>query len=631
MAKKQFKAESKRLLDLMINSIYTNKEIFLREIISNANDAIDKLYYLCLTDETARGKASDFSIHVDFDKEAGTITVTDNGIGMTKEELEDNLGTIAKSGSLAFKENMTEEDEEKAANIIGQFGVGFYSAFMVADRVTVTTLSYKSEQAYRWVSDGVDGYTVTECDKNDVGTSIEMHLKEDTEDVKYSEFIDEYRLKNLIKTYSDYIRHPIKMNVTKYKEVGEGEDKKREPYTELDTVNSMIPLWQKNKKEVTEEELDSFYKDTFYDFEKPLLTVQTYTEGMISYKSLLFVPSALPYNYYTKDFEKGLKLYSSGVLIMDKCGDLLPDHFRFVKGVVDSEDLSLNISREMLQQDKQLKVIAGSIEKKIKSELKKLLDSDREKYEKFFSVFGLQLKYGVVSDYGINKDKLKDLLLFRSLKEEKMITIAEYIAAMGEDQKHIYYACGETAAKIGALPQVELVRDKGYDMLMLTDEVDEFVMQILGAEGEKDFCSINSENADLLDKSDEEKATAAEEENKEMLDFLKDTLKDKVTEVVISKKLKSHPVCLSSTGPVTLEMEKYFAQIPGEEETRPKAQRVLELNASHSVFEKLKALYGADKEKAGKLAEVLYSQSLLIAGLPIDDPSAYTELVCEML
>lgn len=631
MAKKQFKAESKRLLDLMINSIYTNKEIFLREIISNANDAIDKLYYLSLTDEAARGKCSDFSIRVDFDKEARTITVSDNGIGMTKEELEDNLGTIAKSGSLAFKENMTAEDEEKAANIIGQFGVGFYSAFMVADKVTVTTLSYKSEQAYRWVSDGIDGYTVTECDKDSVGTTIEMHIKEDTEDVKYSEFVDEYHIKSLIKTYSDYIRHPIKMNITKYKEVGEGEDKKSEAYTELDTVNSMVPLWQKNKKEVTEEELKSFYRDTFYDFEEPILTVQTSTEGMVSYKSLLFVPAALPYNYYTKDFEKGLKLYCSGVLIMDKCGDLLPDHFRFVKGVVDSEDLSLNISREMLQQDKQLKVIATSIEKKIKSELKKLMDSDREKYEKFFSVFGLQLKYGVVSDYGINKEKLKDLLLFRSLKEDKMITIAEYIAAMGEDQKHIYYACGETVAKIGSLPQVELVKDKGYDMLMLTDEVDEFVMQVLGAEGEKDYCSINSDNADLLDKSDEEKATAAEEENKEMLDFLKEALKDKAAEVVISKKLKSHPVCLSSTGPVTLEMEKYFAQIPGEEEQKPKAQRVLELNANHPVFDRLKTAYVDDKDKAAKLAEVLYCQALLIAGLPIDDPSAYAELVCEML
>ncbi len=631
MAKRQFKAESKRLLDLMINSIYTNKEIFLREIISNANDAIDKLYYLSLTDEAARGKCSDFSIRVEFNKDARTVTVSDNGIGMTEEELTDNLGTIARSGSLAFKENMTAEDEEKAANIIGQFGVGFYSAFMVADKVTVTTLSYKSDKAFRWVSNGIDGYTVTECEKESVGTTIEMHLKEDTEEFKFSEFLDEYRLKNLIKTYSDYIRHPIKMKVTKYKEEGEGEDKKSVPYTEEDTVNSMVPLWQKSKNDVTEEELKAFYKDTFYDFEEPILSVHTSTEGLVSYKSLLFVPSALPYDYYTKDFQKGLRLYSSGVLIMDKCEDLLPDHFRFVKGVVDSEDLSLNISREMLQQTSQLKTIAGSIEKKIKSELKKLLTNDREKFEKFFSVFGLQLKYGIVSDYGMNKDKLKDLLLFRSLKEDKMITISEYIAAMGEDQKHIYYACGETAAKIGALPQVELVRDKGYDMLMLTDEVDEFVMQTLRAEGEKDYCSINSENADLLDSADEEKAKTAEKENKEMLEFLKSSLSGKAAEVIISKKLKSHPVCLSTTGPVTLEMEKYFAQIPGDEEQKPKAQRVLELNASHSVFSKLKELYATDKDRAGKLCNILFAQATLIAGLPIDDPAAYTELVCELL
>ena len=631
MAKKQFKAESKRLMDLMINSIYTNKEIFLREIISNANDAIDKLYYLSLTDEAARAAGSDFSIRVDFSKEDRTVTVTDNGVGMTKEELDENLGTIARSGSLAFKENMTAEDEEKAANIIGQFGVGFYSAFMVADRVTVMTRSYKSEQGYKWVSDGVDGYTVTDFDKATVGTVIEMRLKEDTEEFKFSEFLDEYRLKHLIKTYSDYIRHPIVMEVTKYREEGEGEDKQSVSYTEDETVNSMVPLWQKSKSEVTEEELKSFYKDTFYDFEEPLLTVHTATEGLVSYKSLLFVPSALPYDYYTKDFKKGLKLYSSGVLIMDKCEDLLPDHFRFVRGVVDSEDLSLNISREMLQQTSQLKSIAGSLEKKIKSELKKLLTSDPEKYEKFFSVFGLQLKYGVVSDYGINKDKIKDLLIFRSLKEDKMITIADYIAAMGEDQKHIYYACGETVANIGSLPQVELVKDKGYDMLMLTDEVDEFVMQTLRAEGDKDYCSVNSDNADLLDDAAEEKAKSAEEENREMLDFLKEALSGKAAQVVISKKLKTHPVCLSTTGPVTLEMEKYFAQMPGDEAMKPKAQRVLEINAEHPIFARLSALYGEDKEKAGKLARVLLAQATLIAGLPIEDPAEYTEILCQLL
>ncbi len=631
MAKKQFKAESKRLLDLMINSIYTNKEIFLRELISNANDAIDKLTYLALTDEAARAALGEPAIRVEFSKDEGTITITDNGIGMTKEELEENLGTIARSGSLAFKENMTAEEENEAANIIGQFGVGFYSAFMVADKVTVTSRSYKAEQGYKWVSDGIDGYSVAECDKDSVGTVIELHLKEDTEEVSYSEFCDEYRLKNLIKTYSDYIRHPIIMEVTKYKEVGEGEDKTREAYTEEDTINSRIPLWQKSKSEVTEEELQSFYKDTFYDFEAPILSVQTATEGLVSYKSLLFVPAKTPYNYYTKDFEKGLKLYSSGVLIMDKCADLLPDHFRFVKGVVDSEDLSLNISREMLQQTHQLKTIGTSIEKKIKSELKKLMGADREKYEKFFEAFGLQLKYGVVSDFGLNKDKLKDLLIFRSLKEDRFITIAEYIAAMGEDQKHIYYACGESLAMISGLPQVELVRDKGYDMLMLTDEVDEFVMQTLGAEGEKDYCSINSENADLLDKTEEEKAEEAEKENKELLEAVKTALSGKVAEVVVSKKLKTHPVCLSTTGPVTLEMEKYFAQIPGDEEQKPKAQRVLELNASHPVFEKLKTAFDEDKTRGEALAELLYGQALLIAGLPIEDPAAWTETVLKLI
>lgn len=631
MAKKQFKAESKRLLDLMINSIYTNKEIFLRELISNANDAIDKLSYLALTDEQARAALSEPTIRVEFSKENGTITVTDNGIGMTKEELEENLGTIARSGSLAFKENMTAEEENEAANIIGQFGVGFYSAFMVADKVTVTTRSYKSEQGYKWISDGIDGYSVAEADKKEVGTVIEMHLKEDTEEVKYSEFLDEHRLKNLIKTYSDYIRHPIVMEVTKYKEEGEGDDKKQVSYTEEDTVNSRIPLWQKSKNEVTEEELNGFYKDTFYDFEDPILAVQTNAEGLVAYKSLLFVPAKTPYNYYTKDFEKGLRLYSSGVLITDKCEELLPDHFRFVKGVVDSEDLSLNISREMLQQTSQLKTIANGIEKKIKSELKKLMSADREKYEKFFAAFGLQLKYGVVSDFGMNKDKLKDLLIFRSLKEEKLISIAEYIAAMPEEQKHIYYACGDSLSMIGGLPQVELLRDKGYDMLMLTDEVDEFVMQTLAAEGEKDYCSINSDNADLLDKNDEEKAEEAEKENKELLAFVKEALSGKVFEVIISKKLKSHPVCLSTSGPVTLEMEKYFAQMPGDEGQKPKAQRVLELNAAHPVFAKLKTAFEGDKVRAKALSELLYGQALLIAGLPIDDPAAWTETVLGLI
>ncbi len=631
MAKKQFKAESKRLLDLMINSIYTNKEIFLRELISNANDAIDKRHFLSLTEEAARIPAENLEIGVAFSKDDRTMTITDNGIGMTKEELEENLGTIAHSGSLAFKENMTAEEESEAANIIGQFGVGFYSAFMVADKVTVYTRSYKSEQGFKWVSDGLEGYTITECDKADIGTVIEMHLKEDTDDFKFSDFLDEYRIKNLIKTYSDYIRYPIKMEVTKYKDEGEGEDKKSVTYKETETVNSMVPLWQKSKSEVSDEALAAFYKDTFYDYEEPVLSIHTSTEGLVSYKALLFVPSALPYNYYSKDFQKGLKLYSSGVLIMDRCEELLPDHFRFVKGVVDSEDLSLNISREMLQQTSQLKTIAGGIEKKIKSELKKLLTNDRERFEKFFSVFGLQLKYGIVSDFGMNKDKLKDLLIFRSLKEDKFVTISEYIAAMPEDQKHIYYACGQSVASVGSLPQTELIKDKGYDMLILTDEVDEFVMKTLGAEGEKDYMSITAENADLMSDTEEEKAKTAGEENKEMLDFLKEALSGKAADVVVSKKLKSHPVCLSVTGPVTLEMEKYFAQMPGDEAQKPKAQRVLELNAVHPVFERLKNYFENDKDKAEKLVQVLFAQATLIAGLPIDDPAGYTELLCELL
>ena len=627
----QFRAETCKLLNILTHSLYTNHEIFLRELLSNASDALEKVRFLQATGGEVRDPELPLEIRIKADKENHVLTIADTGIGMSEQEMIDNLGTIARSGSLAFKENMTAEEENEAANIIGQFGVGFYSAFMVADKVTVLTRSYKSEQGYKWVSDGVDGYTVTEVDKTDVGTVIEMHLKEDTEEVKYSEFCDEYRLKSLIKTYSDYIRHPIVMKVTKYKEEGEGEDKKQVSYTEDDTVNSRIPLWQKSKNDVTEEELNGFYKDTFYDFEDPLLAVQTNAEGLVAYKSLLFVPAKTPYNYYTKDFEKGLKLYSSGVLITDKCEELLPDHFRFVKGVVDSEDLSLNISREMLQQTHQLKTIANGIEKKIKSELKKLMGSDREKYEKFFAAFGLQLKYGVVSDFGANKDKLKDLLIFRSLKEDKYISIAEYIAAMPEEQKHIYYACGESLSMIGGLPQVELIRDKGYDMLMLTDEVDEFVMQTLHTEGEKDYCSINSEGADLLDKSDEEKAETAEKENKELLEFVKEALSGKVFEVIVSKKLKTHPVCLSTSGPVTLEMEKYFAQMPGDEAQKPKAQRVLELNAAHPVFEKLKTAFDTDKDRAKAVSELLYGQALLIAGLSVDDPAAWTETVLGLI
>ncbi len=628
MAKKQFKAESKRLLDLMINSIYTNKEIFLREIISNASDASDKLHYLSLTDELAREKMGELSIKVTVDKENRILTVTDKGIGMTKEELENNLGTICKSGSLQFKEDMSEDEEKDAVNIIGQFGVGFYSAFMVADTLTVNSLSYKDDTAYSWTSVGADGYTIKECDKQTVGTEIVMHIKEDTQDIKYSDYLDTYTLKRLIKTYSDYIRYPIKMDIEKTKEEGEGENKTTITYIEEETINSMVPVWKKSKSEQTEEETNRFYKDSFFDFEDPLFTISVSAEGVVSYKALLYIPAKTPYDYYTKEYEKGLKLYSSGVMIMEKCSDLVPEHFRFVKGVVDSDDLSLNISREMLQQDAGLKTIAKNIDKKIHSELKKALAGDREKYEKFWKAFGIQLKYGAVAQYGIYKDQLKDLLLFWSSSQGKLITIEDYIKTMPEDQKHIYYACGETVQKINSLPQAELVKAKGYDMLCLTDEVDEFLMNVLREENGKDYCSINSDNADLLDEVDEKKAEQTAEENKELLTFIKDALS--IEDVVISKKLKTHPVCLSAKGGVTLEMEKYFASLPGEDKEKVKAQRVLELNAEHPVFNALTKAYGDDKEKAKTMAEVLYAQALLIAGLPIDNPSDYAEKVCSL-
>lgn len=627
MAKKHFKAESKRLLDLMINSIYTNKDIFLREIISNASDALDKLHYISLTDEKARNAINgELRIFVCADKDSRTVTVEDNGVGMSEEELENNLGTICKSGSLAFKDGIPEDNAE-AANIIGQFGVGFYSAFMVADKVTVISRRFDSETAYRWESSGADGYTVCEEADAPVGTKIIMHLKDDTDTEKYSDYLEEYRLKHLIKQYSDYIRYPIRMDLTKTRTVGEGEDAKSETYIETETVNSMVPLWKKNKKEITKEQTDAFYKENFFDSEPPILTIPISTEGLVSYKALLFVPAAAPYNYFTKEYKKGLKLYSSGVMIMDSCEDLLPDRFRFVKGVVESDDLSLNISREMLQQDHQLKAIAANIEKKIKTELKKLMDNDREQYEKFFAAFGIQLKYGVASDYGLHAADTKDLLLFYSMNEKKMISIDEYIKKMPEDQKHIYYACGETVSKIISLPQAELVRDKGYDMLCLTDEVDEFTMQMLQSEDGKDFCSINSDKAEL---SDSEKNTEeAEKENEDMLKFLAEKIGG-VHSVVISKKLKSHPVCLSTTGGITLEMEKYFASMPGDN-MKPKAERVLELNPNHEVFAVLKKTYETDKERAADLGEILYDQALLIADMPIEDPARYTDLICSFI
>ena len=629
MAKKQFKAQSKRLLDLMINSIYTNKEIFLRELISNASDATDKLHYLSLTDEAARNSLKEQKIKIIADKENRTLTIIDNGIGMDEKELEENLGTICKSGSLQFKEEMTDSEEKEAVNIIGQFGVGFYSAFMVCDTLTVKSRSYKSDTAYQWTSNGVDGYTIKECESHSVGTEIILSLKDDTEDFKYSDFLETYKLRSLIKTYSDYIRYPIVMDIEKTKDEGEGEEKTTVTYIEEEILNSMVPVWKKSKAEQTEEELNRYYKDTFFDFEDPLFTVSVSAEGVVSYKALLYIPAKTPYDYFTKEYEKGLKLYQSGVMIMEKCSDLVPEHFRFVKGVVDTEDLSLNISREMLQQDAGLKTIAKNIEKKIHSELKRSLDNDREKYETFWKAFGIQLKYGAVAQYGIYKDKLKDLLLFWSSNQEKLITIDEYLKTMPEDQKHIYYACGESVSKINCLPQTELIKAKGYDMLCLTDEVDEFLVNVLREENGKDFCSINSDKADLIDEEDQKKTEQASEENAQMLKFLKEELN--ISDVIISKKLKSHPVCLSSKGGVTLEMEKYFASLPGEDKEKVKAERVLELNPDHPAFDTLIKAYNQDKEKAKIIAQVLYQSALLIAGMSIENPADFTEKLCSLL
>lgn len=629
MAKRQFKAESKRLMDLMINSIYTNREIFLREIISNASDAIDKLYYLSLTDEALREQCGEFSIRITVDKENRTISVNDNGIGMTADEVINNLGTIAKSGSLQFKEELTDADK-KDVDIIGQFGVGFYSAFMVSDEVTVDTKSYKTGEASRWFSSGADGYTVSESDRQTVGTTVTMHLKDDTEDVSYSEFLEEYTLRSLIKNYSDYIRHPIKMAVTKTREVGEGDEKSYETYTEEETINSMVPIWKKNKNEVNDEECAKFYKSKFMALDDPFDIIRVNAEGVVSFKAMLFVPSKTPYDYFTANYEKGLQLYSSGVLIMDKCPDLLGDYFRFIRGVVDSEDLSLNISRETLQQDAQLKTIATSIEKKIKSALLKKLKNDREAYEKFFNEFGIQLKYGTVADYGIHKDVVKDLLLFKSLNKNGYVTLEEYVESMSEEQKYVYYACGESAEKIAALPQIELVKSKGYDVLCFTDDVDEFMIGSLRDANGKEFRSVNDAGDEFVNDDDTKKIEDAEKENSELLTFIKDSLGDSVSKVVISKKLKTHAVCLTTEGGITLEMEKYFASLPGSE-MKPKAQRILELNMEHPVFKVLITAHKEDTEKATAISKILYNQALLIAGISPDNPTEYSELVCNLI
>ena len=636
MAKKQFKAESKRLMDLMINSIYTHKEIFLREIISNASDAIDKLAYLSLTDDTVKTKRGDLRITVVPDKTARTLTVSDNGVGMSADELEKNLGTIARSGSLQFKEDM---EKASAADIIGQFGVGFYSAFMVADEVTVITRRHGEDTAHCWKSSGADGYTVTECEKDAPGTDVIMRLKEDTEDEKYSEYLETSRLQSLIKKYSDYIRHPIRMEVEDYRQkekpADAGDDYKPEWETVVEekTINSMVPLWQRPRSKVKQEEYDSFYREKFGDWQPPLATVTTSSEGTVTFKALMFVPSATPYDFYTREYEKGLQLYSSGVLIMDKCADLLPDCFRFVKGVVDSPDFSLNISREMLQHTRQLKIIASALEKKLKNELVKLMKDDREKYEKFWSAFGRQLKYSVVEGYGAKKELLQDLLLFTTSKESKLSSLAEYVERMPGEQEFIYYVCADTSEQAARLPQVERVADKGWEILYLTEEVDEFVMQSLAEVSGKKLKSVS--DPDALPETDEEKAEQEKqaEESKSVLDFVKETLGDRVKEARISKILKTAPVCMTADGPMSLEMEKYFAKMEGNSPMGPmKAERVLELNPSSAPFAALKsALDGGDRDRAAKYVEVLYHQALLIAGLPIEDPAAYTELVCSLM
>ncbi|MCM1227746.1 MAG: molecular chaperone HtpG [Clostridium sp.] len=625
MQTKEFKAESKRLLDLMINSIYTHKEIFLRELISNASDAIDKLYFKSLTDDKVGISKDEFTVKISADKDARTITVSDNGIGMTEEELENHLGIIANSGSLKFKsENKLDED----VDIIGQFGVGFYSAFMVAKEVTVRSKAYGSGKAFQWISEGADGYRIGECDKDTVGTEIILKLKEDTEDEKYSDFLDQYKIKSLVKKYSDYIRFPIKMDVTKSR-LKEGTEDEYEDYTETETLNSMIPIWRKNKSELKDEDYNSFYKDKFYDFTDPLMHIHTKTEGTATYNALLYIPSKAPYDYYSKEYEKGLQLYSSGVLIMDKCGDLLPDHFSFVKGLVDSEDLSLNISREMLQHDRQLKLIAKSLERTIKNELTKLLKNDREKYEEFYKTFGLQLKFGVYNNYGMNKDSVKDLIMFYSSKEKKLVTLEEYVDRMTEDQKYIYYACGETTARIDSLPQTELVKDKGYEILYFTDNVDEFAIKMLMNYKEKEFKSVSAGDLDLDTPEEKEEIKAKEEESKDLFKFMEEKLGGKVKTVRLSKRLKTHPVCLTSEGEVSVEMEKVLNAMPNDQKVS--ADKILEINPEHPVFETLKSIYGNDDEKLEKYSRLLYNQALMIEGLPVEDPVEFSNLVCELM
>ena len=624
---KEFKAESKRLLEMMINSIYTHKEIFLRELISNASDAMDKLYFKSMSENTGITR-SDMAITIEANKDDRKLIITDNGIGMTKDELENNLGTIAKSGSLAFK---NENEKTEDVNIIGQFGVGFYSAFMVAKKVTVISKAYGADNAYMWESEGVDGYTISEAQKDDHGTQIILDIKDNAEEENYDEFLTPYKIKQLVRKYSDYIRYPIKMDV-EHEKLKEGSKDEYEKEIVTETLNSMTPIWKKSKSELKDEDYDQFYKDKFYDYDAPLAHIHTSTEGTATYTALLYIPSKAPFDYYSKNFEKGLQLYSNGVMIMEKCADLLPDYFSFVRGLVDSEDLSLNISREMLQHDRQLKLIAKSLEKSIRNELKKLQKNDREKYGKFFDAFGTQLKYGIYESFGANKENLQDLLMFKSSFSKEYTTLEEYVSRMKEDQKYIYFASGSSIARIEALPQTEMVRDKGYEILYFTDHVDEFTMQMMHDYNGKEFKSVSADDLGLETEAEKEEIKKAEEDNKALFDFMTEKLGGKVKAVKLSQRLKTHPVCVTSEGALSVEMEKVLSAMPDEQAHTAKAAKILEINASYPIFEKLKKLYAEDKkDTVAEYADILYSQALLIEGMPIEDPVEFTNKLCTIM
>ena len=625
METKQFKAESKRLLDLMINSIYTHREIFLRELISNASDAIDKIYYKSLSDDNINFNKENFFIKVSIDKENRTIKISDTGIGMSKEELDDNLGVIAKSGSLQFKK---ENEIKDGFDIIGQFGVGFYSSFLIADKVTVITKSFGSKEAYKWESTGVEGYTIEPSTKDTVGTDIILHVKANTDDENFDEYLNEYKIQSLIKKYSDFIRYPIKMNLTERK-LKEGTESEYEDYIEEKVVNSMVPIWRKNKNELTQEDYSNFYKEKHYGFDTPLKHIHLSVDGTVSYNAILYIPENMPYDFYTKDYEKGLELYSNGVMIMNKCSDLVPDYFGFVKGIVDSEDLSLNISREILQHDRQLRFIAKNIKNKIKSELEKMLRNERENYEKFYKAFGRTLKFGVYDNFGAEKEVLQDLLMFYSSKEKNMVTLDEYVTKMAEDQKYIYYAVGESIDRIEKMPQTELLLDKGYEILYFTDDIDEFAIKMLMKYKEKEFKSVSSSDLGIENNDEENKVEENSEENKSLFDAMKEVLNDKINAVKISNKLKNHPVCLSNEGDLSIEMEKLLNSMPNNQGV--KAQKVLEINTHHEVFTALKGAYENDKDKFNLYTNLLYNQALLIEGLSISDPVEFTNNICKLM